>query len=137
MSNSTIRSTLETKLKVWADAQSPKIPVAFEGVSFNKPATGPYLEPLLIPNITSHNELSGQRTTRIGIFEVRCWWPSGKGMGGVEQLADKVATLFPMLPKVGSVSIENTPYAEHPQFDESGWIIVPVLVMYRYEHTQA
>lgn len=135
MSNSTIRSVLETRLKAWADAQVPKIPIAFEGVSFSKPASGPYLEPLLIPNGTANNELSGQRKTLIGIFEVKCWYPSGKGMGGVEQLSNSIINLFPMLPKMGSVSVENTPYAEHPQFDESGWIIVPVLVMYRYEQT--
>lgn len=127
-----IRKELETRLKTWADAQTPKIPIAFEGVAFTKPS-GPYLEPLLIPNITKHNEVSGQRKTLLGVFEVRCWYPNGKGMGGVERLSGQVIDLFPMLPKTGSVSIENTPYTEHPEFDESGWIIVPVLMFYRYE----
>jgi len=133
MSNSIIRSALETKLKTWADAQVPKIPVAFEGIAFSKPSSGAYIEPLLIPNVTSNNELSGRRKTLLGIFEVRCWHPSGRGMGGVEQLVNNVISLFPLLPKIGSVSIENTPHAEHPIIDESGWIIVPVLIFYRYE----
>lgn len=133
MSNSIVRAMFETRLKTWASTQVPKLPIAFEGVSFTKPTTGAYIEPILIPNVTTHNELSGQRKTHLGIFEVRCWYPSGKGMGGVEALANNIVNLFPILPKVGSVSVENTPYAEHPQFDDAGWIIVPVLIFYRYE----
>ena len=132
MSNSIIRAELEGKLKTWADAQVPRVPIAFEGVSFTKPTTGAFLEPLLIPNVTADN-LAGSRKTSLGIFEVRCWYPSGKGMGGVEQLTNSIINLFPLLPKTGVVSIENTPYAEHPQIDEAGWLIVPVLVFYRYE----
>lgn len=133
MSNQTVRVALETRLKAWADAQVPKIPIAFEGSPFTKPSSSAYLEPILMPNTTVHSELAGKRKTSIGIFEVRCWYPSGRGMGGVEQLANNIVNLFPMLPKTGNVSIENSPYAEHPQFDESGWIIVPVLVFYRHE----
>ena len=82
MSNQIVRVALETRLKAWADAQVPKLPIAFEGSPFSKPSTGAYLEPILIPNVTAHNELSGQRKTSLGIFEVRCWYPSGRGMGG-------------------------------------------------------
>lgn len=133
MGNSTIRSILETQLKTWADAQVPKIPIAFEGNSFTKPPTGGFVEPILIPNVTVNNDLSGKRKTYHGIFEVRCWHPSGKGMGGVEKLATRIINLFPLLPKSGNLSVENTPYAEQPDFDAAGWIIVPVLILYRYE----
>lgn len=133
MSNAIIRAALETRLKAWADAQVVKIPIAFEGVSFTKPSSGPYLQPLLIPNVTVNQDLSGARKTLLGLFEVACWWPSGKGMGGVEKLAQSVVELFPLLPKSGVVSIESTPYAERPVLDESGWIVVPVIILYRYE----
>jgi hypothetical protein len=133
MSNSIIRAALESRLKTWADAQVPKIPIAFESVSFTKPAAGLYIEPLLLPNVTSNNELSGTRQTHLGIFEVRCWGPTGNGMGAVEKLANNIVKLFPILPKVGSVSVENTPYSERPQHDAAGWVILPVLVFYRYE----
>ena len=133
MSNSIIRSELEVRLKTWADAQTPKIPVAFENISFLKPTAGPFLEPLLIPNMTMNNELSGVRKTHMGIFEVRCWFPTGRGMGDIEKLSNNIVNLFRLVPKVGKVSIENSPYAERPQFDEAGWIIVPVLILYRYE----
>lgn len=133
MSNAIIRAALETRLKTWADAQTTKIPIAFEGASFTKPSTGPYLQPLLIPNITMDANISCTRKTLYGMFEVACWYPSGRGMGGVEQLTQSIINLFPVLPKIGSVSVENTPYAERPFIDDSGWIIVPVVIMYRYE----
>ena len=133
MSNSIIRSILETRLKSWADAQVPKILFAAEGASFTKPTSGGFVQPVLLPNGTLNNDLSGKRKTHVGIFEVRCWYPSGKGMREAEKLADNVINLFPLLPKIGSVSIENTPYAEQPELDISGWIIVPVMIMYRYE----
>lgn len=136
MSNAIIRSVLETKLKAWADAQVPKVPIAFEGASFSKPTSDFYVEPILIPNVTINQELSGKRKTSFGIFEVRCWHTSGRGMGGVEKLSSEIINLFPFLPKIGKVSIENTPYAERPEFDESGWVIVPVLIFYRYESTE-
>ena len=133
MSNSIIRSVLETQLKTWADSQTPKIPIAFEGNSFSKPTAGGFLEPTLLPNLTLNNDLSGQRKTYYGIFEVKCWYPRGKGMGAVEKLCSSIIDLFPLLPKTSSVSVEYTPHAEQPQFDDAGWIIVPVMIMYRHE----
>lgn len=112
MSNSIIRSILETQLKIWADSQTPKIPIAFEGNSFSKPTSGGYLEPTLLPNITLNKDLSGQRKTYLGIFEVKCWYPRGKGMGAAEKLSGSIINLFPILPKTSSVSIEYTPHAE-------------------------
>jgi hypothetical protein len=134
MSNAIIRATLETQLKQWADAQTPKIPIAFQGVAFTKPTDGsPYLEPHLIPNATSNYELSGQRKTYIGLFQVNCWAQAGKTMKQVEALAQSVIDLFPILPKVGPVSIEFTPTAENVIPDDSGWLVVPVTIKYRME----
>jgi hypothetical protein len=132
MSNAVIRAELETRLKAWADAQIPEVPIAFQNVPFTKP-TGPYLEAILMPNGTFNKELSGTRKTYIGIFQVNCWAPSGKGMGQVEALSQSVVNLFPILPKSGAVSIEQTPTAEKPLPDDSGWVIVPVTIKYRME----
>lgn len=133
MSISTIRSELETRLQTWANAQTPPIPIAFQNVAFTKPQAGCYLEPYLLPNGTSNEEVSGKRKTHIGIFQVNCWALSGRGMGEVELLAQKVVDLFPMLPKTGSVSIEGTPSADSPLPDGTGWVIVPVTIKYRME----
>lgn len=134
MSNSIIRATLEGKLVQWANAQTPKVPIAFEGVAFQKPADGsPFLQPILLPNPTANKTVDGKRKTYTGLFQINCWAQSGKGMGQVEQLAQSVIGLYPMLPKVGSVSVEKTPAAEKSLPDDSGWLIVPVTVQYRME----
>lgn len=132
MSNAIIRASLESKLKAWADAQVPPIPIAFQGVPFTKPSTGLFLEPYLIPNETFNKELSGKRKTYIGLFQVNCWAPSGTGMGQVEQLSQSIVDLFPIVPKIGAVSIEQTPAAGRPMPDD-GWVIVPVTIKYRME----
>lgn len=133
MSNSIIRAELETRLKAWADAQVPKVPIAFEGVSFTKPTDGVFLEAYLIPNLTLDTAVDGTRQRHLGIFQVNCWARSGKGMRQVEALAQNIINLFPLLPKSGMVSIEKTPNAESHLLDPSGWIIVPVTVSYRFE----
>lgn len=133
MSNSIIRAELETRLKTWADAQVPKIPIAFEGVGFTKPTSGVYLEPFLLPSATMNNTVAGSRITRYGMFHVNCWALSGKGMREVETLAQSIVDLFPILPKSGTVSIERTPFVHDKETDLSGWVYVGVTIEYRHE----
>lgn len=136
MSNAVIRAELEARLKAWADSQTPEVKVAWENIHFTKPAEGSlWLEPILVPNDTMNKELSTKRKTYLGIFQINCWAPSGKGMGQVEKLAQSLIDLFPVLPKTGLVSIEKTPTAEKPLLDNSGWVIVPVTIQYRMETT--
>jgi hypothetical protein len=133
MSNIIIRSELESRLKTWADAQVPKVPVAFEGMAFTKPSTGVFLEPTLIPMSTEDANVSGTRKRCYGVFHVNCWAKSGTGMRQVETLAQSIVTLFPLLPKTGAVSIESTPFVHEHDTDPAGWLIVPVTIQYRYE----
>ena len=134
MSNSIIRASFETKLAAWANAQTPKISIAYQNQSFAKPSNGAaYLEAFLLPNDTLNKELSGQRKTYIGIFQVNCWIKSGIGIGQGDALAQEIINLFPMLPKSGAVSIEQTPTQEKAILDDSGWMIVPVTIKYRME----
>lgn len=134
MSNQIIAAALESRLKAWAEAQVPPVPVAFEDVAFNKPTNGtPWLEPILIPNDTMNKEVSGGRKTYLGFFQVNVWAPKGEGMGRARSLAQSIVNLFPLLPKVGAVSIEATPTASRPMDGDQNWKIVPVLIKYRYE----
>lgn len=133
MSTTAVRAALETRLKTWADAQSPKIPIAFQNVTFNKPTSGTYLEAILIPNYTFNREVSGQHHTDLGMFQVNCWSKVGEGMGKAELLAQQVRDLYPLIPKNMSVSIEQTPSIDNPIQDPSGWVAVPVLIKYRFE----
>lgn len=135
MSNIIIRQELATRLKTWADAQNPSVQIAYQNVPFLKPSTPgvPWLEAQLLPNVTLNNEVSGSRKTYMGIFQVNCWGLYGNGMRVIETLAQNVIDLFPVLPKTGLVSIEQTPTAENPLFDTAGWVIVPVTIKYRME----
>jgi hypothetical protein len=136
VSNTVIRAILEGRLKTWADAQTPKVLFAPENIGFTKPDDGTlYVEPILIPNVTMNNEVSGARKTLLGLFQVNCWAPKGSGMRPGETLAQSVIDLFPLVPKFGPVSIESTPHADPPIKDDANWVIVPVLVKYRYEST--
>jgi hypothetical protein len=109
------------------------VPIAFENVPFVKPLDGVYLEAFLVPNITLDVAVDGSRQRHLGIFQVNCWAKSGKGMRQVEKLAQDVIDLFPLLPKVGVVSVDRTPVAESRLMDSAGWVIVPVTIPYRYE----
>ena len=133
MSNTIIRATLINKLRTWADAQVPKIPIAYENASFTKPLTGGFLQPTLVPNLTMSHELSGVRQTMLGIFEILCWYPSTKGMVGADALSDSVNALFQLLPKIGNVHMQNINHTSRPMLDDSGWIVVSVTIPYRYE----
>jgi hypothetical protein len=134
MSNAAIRSALESRLSTWADSQTPTpIPVSFQNVAFNKLAGTVFLECFLIPNLTANNELSGSRKTLKGLFQVNCWAPKGYGMRQVELLSQSIVDLYPIVPKTGAVSVEETPSIGRAIPDDSGWVIVPVLIKYRYE----
>lgn len=134
MSNSIIRAALESRLATWANAQVPKVTVAFEGVASQKPSDGSlYLEAFLMPNPTMNKTVDAKRNTYTGLFQINCWAPSGKGMGQVEALSQSIAALYPRLPKTGSVSVEKPPAVSKSISDDSGWLIVPVTVEYRME----
>lgn len=133
MSNSLIRKELEGRLAAWANAQTPKIPIAFENTPFTKPAAGIFLEAFLIPAITLDRDTAGKGKRYLGMFQVNCWARSGRGMAEADSLAVSVINLFPLLPKQGNVSIDSTPYAENSIQDPAGWVITPVTIKYRYE----
>ena len=131
MSIPIIRAMLEARLKTWADTQS--IPIAYQGVAFTKPNT-PFLECVLIPNIVFNRDVAATGERHLGFFQVNCWAKVGSGMGQAEALAQSVKALYPVVPKVGSVSIETPPKIDRALPDSSGaWMIVPVLISYRYE----
>lgn len=134
MSIPTIRAVFESRLKTWADAQAPVIPVAFQGVGFQKPDKKPFLECFLMPNVVMNRDVSAAHERHLGYFQVNCWAPSGLGMGQAEALAQSVKALFPVVPKTGSVSVETPPKIDKALVDSTeAWVIVPVLITYRYE----
>lgn len=129
----TVRSELETRLSTWAAAQSPAVLVSYEAVPFNKPTDfTAFVQCFLIPNVTLNTEVSGSHMRELGIFQVNVWCKEGEGSGKIDTLVKSVIDAFPIIPKVGSVSIEQTPHASAAILD-NGWRIVPVTIKYRLE----
>ena len=53
MSDRVIRSLFEMRLKAWAEARVPKLPIAFEDVAFTPPpGDATYLKVYLLPGNT-------------------------------------------------------------------------------------
>lgn len=130
MTTQSVRPELEQRLKTWADNNGVR--VAWEGVQFNKPTSGIFLQPVLLQGTTINPTVDGTRQREVGIFQVNVWGFDGKGAGETETTARSIVELFPILPKVGTVSIEKTPSIGAPII-ESGWRVVPVTILYRRE----
>ncbi len=131
MSLHIIRSELQARLNTLAT--SLNMPVAWQGVEFKQgSATTAYLEAFLVPTATKDATVSISRTTLRGLFQVNVWEQKGKGMKRAEAVAQSIVDAFPVLPKQGSVVIEQTPSIESVLYD-AGWMIVPVSIRYRFE----
>lgn len=132
---SVIRQQLETRLLAFANSQTPKIPIAWEGSSFIRPdPPKPFLESVLVPESTVDVTVDGSRQRRRGCLQVNIWYPvDGKGSGGASAIAEALTQAFPLVPKTGTVSIESTPHVGRALGDIAGWRITPVTISYRYE----
>lgn len=96
MSDKIIRSLFEGRLKTWATARVPPLPIAYEDVAFTPPADGsPYLRAFLLPANTTSEDLEGKHTAYRGVFQVSIVTKAGIGRGTAEGIADEIASLFP------------------------------------------
>lgn len=134
MSNQIIRAELSTKLKDWAATQTPPIPVAYEGVAFTKPVNfGTFIECFLIPAVTINPTVSAVRTRYLGIWQVLIWTKNGSGTKVGETIADGIIALYPVVPKIGQVSIEKPPSAATALTEIEGYRVTPISIEYRAE----
>jgi hypothetical protein len=128
-----LRSELETRLANWASAQSPPIPVAWEGFPFVPPQNGgPYIQPFLLANTVTNATVDAARTRTRGNFQINVWVKDGKGSKVVEDLSNTIAALYPVLPKVGTVSVESPPQTS-AAFTNVDWRVITISISYRQE----
>lgn len=137
-----VRSELTTRLAAFAAAYTnnavqpyvTKLPVAYEGVPFVKPAnTEPFLEMFIVPAHIKDVTVDGTRRREVGIMQVNVWSKAGVGTAQGEAIAYALRAAFPLLPKQGSVSVENTPSIKPAILDVAGYRVIPVIINYRQE----
>lgn len=127
----TIRSFVETTVATWAASQTPLLQVAYEGVPFVTPLT-PFLQVMVVPSATHNNTIDIKRKTYYGFYQINVLAKDGKGRKIIEQVAQSIIDLFPVLPK-GVVSVEQTPSANPSFTDGDGFRVLPIRIPYRYE----
>lgn len=130
----TIRSEIESRLLAWAAAQNPPIPVALENVSFTKPGAGKsYLQVFFLNSATVNTDVSATGERETGIVQINCCVPQGTGAGAGDNLAESIKSLFPVLPKTGTVSIERPAQTSAAIMRDDGYRVIPVSISYRVE----
>lgn len=132
MTQQTVRQEIESKLKEWAAAKYPTLPIAFENVSFTKP-DGDWIQIVFIPATTVNNNVAASRATLYGLFQINIYTKNDTGTKKSEMLAQSLIDLFPVVPKVGTVSIEQTGSIMNPMYDAQ-WRVTPVRFRYRQEN---
>lgn len=96
MSDRIIRSLFEGRLKAWASARTPVLPIAYEDVTFTPPANGaPYLKIFLLPGKTDSEDLEGKHTSYRGVLQISVVTKSGEGRGAAGLIADEISALYP------------------------------------------
>ena len=131
MTQHTLRKEIEDKVATWAGSKNPVIKIAYENVAFTKPDST-FVELYIIPATTVNNTVDSKRVTLLGLIQFNIYSKSGEGAKKSEMLAQEIIDLFPVYPKTGTVSIEQTGSIERPLYDAQ-WRVLPVRIRYRQE----
>lgn len=95
MSESTMRSAIESRLAGHLSTQQPPVTLFFENTKGTKPSKAPYVEFTVLEGNSRRANLGGNRTVRhVGVLQIDVMWPKDTGMGGVERLASKCGSWF-------------------------------------------
>lgn len=127
-----LRSEIEKTLGQFASTKNPPIPVALENKKFVKPSSGYYLEVFFLDSIPVNSEISATGIRTTGKFQINCYGPLGVGMGAIENLSQQVVNLYPVVPKIGTVSIEK-PLSAGQGIVVENFMCIPVTGNYRVE----
>lgn len=131
MSQAIIRAAFETRLKTWADARSPAIPIAWENVPFTPPS-GRYLRAFLLPARTQSVLLEKTDREYKGIFQVSFCMPVGTGAGTFEGLLSSLDSAFAQTFTQSGVRIFLvSPFSAAPAIQEPDRFTIPVSAEYR------
>lgn len=130
MSQAIIRKAFESRLKTWADALTPAMPIAWQNVAFDPP-TGRYARAFVLPGDTQAGTL--ERTGRDfgGLFQVTLLTKIGTGSGAAEVLAASLDAAFPHTFEQDGLRIWLTrPFSAAPAVVDGDRYAVPVTAAY-------
>lgn len=96
MSRARIRKLFESRLKTWADAESPAVPIAWENTNFDPPKDRPWMRCTLIPADTGSDFVEGTDRRYVGLLALSLFVPRGHGAGPAEAVVAELESLFPM-----------------------------------------
>lgn len=133
MSDRIIRSLFELRLKAWADARVPKLPIAFEDVAFTPP-DGAHLRAFLLPANPDSEDLEGKHVAYLGVFQVSVVTKAGSGRGAAGLVAEEIATLFPnnlALTKAGFTVFVRSPMSTAAALQGETISTLPLSFQYR------
>lgn len=128
-----IRTALEGKLATWAAAQSSAIPVAWQNVAFDPPATL-YARSFLLPADTNSRDLAGVHREYIGIYQVSLVMPAGEGPGAADALVASLDAAYPTTTYITSGALKvwvTRPFSAGPPQQEDDRYVVPCSMAYR------
>jgi hypothetical protein len=130
MTQAIIRRAFETRLKTWADAQTPVIPVAWENVPFTPPA-GRYARAFLLPVDTQSETLERTDRKYRGVFQVSLCMNLGTGAAAAESLVASLAAHFAHTFTQATVTVWlKRPMGAAPPIPEPDRYVVPVSTEY-------
>lgn len=137
MSQKTIRSLFESRLKAWASARAPALPIAFENAAFT-PTEKAYLAAYLLPADTTSQDLEGTLRNRLGVFQINVVCPIGKGPAEGQSIAAELDALFPAYLRLtsGAFTVQTTsPTRERGAIQTDDRYTIPVDFTYRSDST--
>ena len=135
--NASIRSAIEARLRTWAQAQTPAIPVAWQNVSFAKPE-GRYLRANMLPAPGLSNYVEGGDHLRAGLYQIDVCVPQGAGPGAADAIIAALEAQFEsgLRLTAGSGQVLVTePLSALPAQNEQTHYVVPCRFEYRLHAT--
>lgn len=94
MSHEVIKRMYETKLKEFADTQTPKLPISYFNVKFSPVPESTYLRSHLTPVLTETLTLSGDHKMFIGIYQIAIIVKMNTGTSLASNIAAGLSDVF-------------------------------------------
>lgn len=127
------RTEIEQRVAAFAAAQTPPLKVSYENVPFTRPTDEMWLEVILKSANTVTATVDASTNRERGSICVVVWCPVGKGLGKLDTLVEKIVKLFPVIPKTGTVSIEDPMNTSQFMKMDDGWGAISCVCPYRVE----